>query len=381
MSKQSFIKKKERNGSMLKITFQGDEMDPSLVNAIRRILMGELRTYSLMDNFTIHANTTMFNDEYLETRINMIPIFLKDPKNIKILDEKLVFKICEDGKPNEALVNTGDLDLMIKAHMLQVYDQYGNRVDMDIKDLIPYDFILLKMRKGEKFHMSVEVSDGIGRNHTSWKSCIATYKFENPVSTGEKKVSGKNPITKESHESIADKRGYSKNRWENPKNISLTLKSNGHYETEDCFLMALDTLEENLLSFRVLVDNPARGQDEDVTRVEIIPSSDIENYIQIKVMDPDRVGQPLATHTLGNLLANHMYYNLFDQVKGDLNRIRESMCSYRQPHPLDSIIYLHIKTPDGLYKNSDQNPSLKLLDETIDRLLGYIRKLRSEFKG
>lgn len=379
MSVSKFIKKREKIGSILKLVFQGEEMDPSLINAFRRILIGELKSYSLMGNFTIHANTTNFNDEYLETRIKLLPIYLKNAK--KPIEDNLVLKICEEGKPNGALINHDDLDMYVTAHMFQVYDQYGNRTQYQIQDLIAYDFILLKMRKGERFHLSVEIADGIGCHHTSWKSCMVTYKFENPVSSGEKEVKQSNPITGELHETIQDKKNYANNHWDNPRNLSLTLKPVGHYDVEDCFLMALDTLEDNLLSFRVLVDHPARGNDEGITKVEIIPSTDIDNYLQIKVTDSDQTSQPLATHTIGNLLANHMYYRLFKMVGGDLNRVRESMCAYRQPHPLDSIIYLHIKTPDGLYRNADQSPSLKLLDETIEDLLAYLRKIRLEFQG
>lgn len=378
----NLIAEKERNGSVLRIRFQGMEMDPSFVNTLRRIIMGELPCYSLMGNFTIHSNTSIYNDEYLETRFKLVPIYVADVKKSEILDQRLVFHICEDNNPKAPLVNENDLDLVVTTHMLQIYDEYGNKLEYDVKDYILYDFPMLKLRKGEEFHLSVEINDGIGRNHSSWKSAIVTYKFENDVSLRRPEKNAKrNPISNEVIETIKDKKEYKKNVHSNPESISMTIKGNGHYEPETCFMLALNNLEEKLHNFRLLVENPMASQAEErTTKVEILPNNDIENYIQIKVTDPDKSNFPLATHTMGNLLANHLYYHLYDKIQGDIQKIRESMCSYNYPHPLDTIIYVNIKTPEGLYGNTERYPSLELLDETITNLLGYIAKLRKEFQ-
>ena len=236
------------------------------------------------------------------------------------------------------------------------------------------------MRKGQKIHVSVEIDSGIGRMHATYKGCQVTYKFENDVTMGKKKVDATNPITGEKHETIADKQGYPKNRWGNPQQIGITIRPNGHYDPELCFSLAIDTIITKLDSFQLLLDNEGARGDEDVTQIEIIPSPDIENYIQIKITDPDETKQPLATHTLGNLIANHMFYRLSDLVKGDINKIRESMTAYRQPHPLLKVVYLHIKTPDGLYtKQGNKSDPMRLLDETIMRLRESLREIKNTF--
>jgi len=380
------ITKQQKKGNVLSLTFKGDSMDQSMVNAFRRILMGELKTYSLMGNFTIHSNTSIFNDEYLESRVKMVPIYVKDPSNLELFEERLIFHLCEEDNPKNPLVNEEDLDLMVTSHMFQIYDEYGNKKKYDIKDVIPYDFPLLKLRKGQEFHLSVESADGIGKIHTSWKSAIATYKFENRISDqpppekGDKSIKT-NPITGEIIETIEDKKAYKRDKNDNPAKITLTIKGTGHYDPEVCFLLTLDNLEEKLQNFLLLVDNPMVSQQGDQsTKIEVIPSTDIENYVQIKVTDPDDARMPLATHTLGNLLSNHMFYNLNNKVKENLDKIRESMCSYRVPHPLDAIIYINIKTPENLYKDSERYPALELLNETTEDILRYIAEIRKEFK-
>ena len=365
----------------LKITFQGDRIDPSFVNCLRRLMIGECPSYSLAGDFTIHLNTSSLNDEYIMTRVHMIPIFVSTIDDLSFFEKKPIFWIAAKGDIRNPLINNDDKDLMVTTHMLQVFDKSGNPLDVDIKQLIKYDFPILKLRKGQEFHLEVTPVSGIGHNHATFKTGMVTYKFENPVSSGEKDVKSVNPITKEKLETIADKKAYFKNDRGNPRNITITVRENGHYTVEDCVRLALRIMEDKLLRLQVLIDNRmGLGTDDTQTSIEIIPSTDIENYIQIKIVDPDVSDMPLATHSIGNLLANHMNYRIEELIKGDLEMIRDSMASDRRPHPLDEIIYLNIKTPKNLYgKDFTGNASERLLDETIGDLLGYIRQIKGKF--
>jgi len=380
--KSKLVKSIARDGEVLKITFQNESMDPSFVNALRRLMIGECPSYSLAGDFTIHLNTSIFNDEYIMTRVKMIPLFVENLEDLSFFDQKPVFHLCAPDDPKNPLINNDDVDLMVTTHMFQVYDQTGNPLsDYKIQDLIPYNIPIMKLRKGQEFHLEIEPMSGIGHNHATFKTGMITYKFENSVSNGEKKVSAINPITKEKLETIADKQGYPQNERGNPRAIQMTVSSVGHYTPENCLRLALNTLEDKLLRLQVLVDNRIESNDENETRVEIIPSTDIENYIRIKIIDPDQTDVPLATHTMGSLLAAHLSYRMHSLVNGDLDRIREAMTSYQRPHPLDEIIYLNIKTPSDLYgRDYSGNAPERMLDETINDLLEYIGELKKTFK-
>jgi len=382
-----FIKSRKFANNILHLTFQHEEMDHSLINAFRRIIIGENLTYSLRGDFSpntgnskILLNTSCFNDEYLINRIHMIPLDQK----LASENTELVFHLCRLADTKQPIINDGDVDIIISAHHFQIYDNTGNKSKIDVKEIIPYDFPLIKLRKGQEFHLFVKPEIGIGRRNATWKSCTATMKYENLISNmSDKEIKESkiktNAITGAPLETLQDKKNYPKNNLGNPINISLTLKSNGHMNVEDCFRTTLDTLENKLRNIRLLISNPMTNHDDKSTTVEIIPSSDIEHFLQVKITDPDKTLLPMATHTIGNLLAEHMNYRLLKMTNNNMDKIRESMAAYLNPHPLDSVIYIKIKTPDTLYKNTD-NPSLRLLDDTIEDILGYISKIRTEFK-
>lgn len=367
------------------VLFNGPGMDPSLVNGIRRTIIGELPCYSLRGKFTLHVNTSDLNDEYLMTRINMMPLYVDNIEDNIYDKNNIVFWLCAKGDNKKALLNEKDEDLEVTAHMFQIFDKSGNLMDLKIEDIIKYNFPLLKLRKGREFHLEVEPSKNIGRHNSTYKAGMVTYKFENPVSRGDKEVTKRNPITNEKVESLQDKQGYERNEYNNPKNISLTIRSNGHYKAIDCLKLGIKTLENKIQQLLLLLDNrnlnrknanPILGNSATETTIEIIPSTDIPNYIRIKITDPDDIISPLATHTIGNLIACHMNYRIEKLVKGDMSRIREAMASYSRPHPLDEIIYLNIKAPDNLYgKEFTGNASERLLEETLNDILTHIRFL------
>lgn len=373
-SKSKSVQITTSTSGMVSLLFSGPEMDPSLVNGIRRSIMGETPCYSLQGGFTIHVNTSDLNDEYLMNRVNMVPLYVDDLDNTKFYDSKdVVFWICAKGDNKKPLLNEGDVDMEVTTHMMQVFDKSGNLLeDVKIEDLIKYNFPLLKLRKGREFHLEIEPSKNIGHNHATYKSGIVTYKFENPVSMGVKEVTKKNPITGEKVESLADKQGYERNEYNNPKNISMTIRSNGHYKAIDCFKLGVETLVRKIQHLQLLLDNRSKGINSE-TSIEIIPSTDIANYVRIKITDPDHSQTPLATHTIGNLIACHMNYRIERLVKGDLDRIRQAMASYTRPHPLDEIIYINIKAPDNLYgRDFKGNSSERLLEETITDILEHL---------
>lgn len=393
-SQDGFISSVERIGDDLKLIFQGEEMDPSFLNALRRIMIGENTTLSLMGDFTIHQNGSKLNDEYIETRVKLMPI--RDEMKDKIGD--LVFWLSRDNDTKSPLINQDDRPLIVTSEMFQIYDSSGNRLDdkYQVTDFIPYNMPLLKLRKGEEIRLSVEVNSGIGRNHASWKSAGVTMKNENPVSLGEAKKTGPvSPITGERLETIEDKRSYRRNLFGNPENISLRISYNGHLRPDQVFLLTLDTLETKLNSFQLLLDPSAQNlQDDDtVTTIKVTPPSpEIPRKIEVTVKDPEETSNPLATHTIGNLLRNHMSYRLVrmtaiepteaNPLGMNLEQIRQSISAHMIPHPLDPIMILKIRTPPEIGYSDDDGvePSLKLLNDTIDDLLGYIKAIKKEFR-
>jgi len=369
-----------RQGQDLKITFQGDEMDPTLINALRRTLIAEIPTYSLSKNLTPLSNTTVAfkNNECVIDRFSLMPIFVKDRQQANFLEQDIYFYVCAQGDPDHPLVNEDDQDLEVNAWNLQIFDSHKNPVKLSIKELILYNQPLLKLRKGEEFHFRGQIAKGVGHYNTTFKGCRVAYKYENQVSLSKPSPdSKKSPITGKPLETLQDKRDFQMNRWGNPQHISLTLKPLGHYEPAVCFEIALETLEQKLLILQNLLGNPNQYTS---TKLQIIPDTNIENRIIIKIQDIVKTEDFLASHTIGEMVTRHMYYKLIDKVNNNLDKVRESLVSFRRMHRLDPVIIIDIKTPSGLYSKSD-DPPIQLFNETIDDLLSYINQLKQDLKS
>ena len=99
------------SANRLMVRFEHPSMDQSFVNALRRILIGELKTYSLMAHTKISKNTTSFNNEFILSRIQMIPVKINDTSDLEWLERNLIFRFCDDNNWEDPIINEGDLDL------------------------------------------------------------------------------------------------------------------------------------------------------------------------------------------------------------------------------------------------------------------------------
>lgn len=368
----------EDNGK-IKITFQGDEMTPAFVNALRRVSMAEIMTYSLMNNVEVLHNTSKAykNNEFVSDRVRLIPIYISDPKHSSLVNDNLIFSICAKDDSTRPLVNNNDDTLTITAHDFQIFDEEKNLSrKYDITEMIKYPLPIISLRKGEEVHIKTGIKGGVGALHASWKGCIPTYKWENTISLDPPKDAKRSLITNEVLETIDDKRNYPKTNVGNPQHISLSISDTGHYDSDIVFGLALDTLEEKLLVLSNLVDNPMANKD---TIVEIVPNANFDMLaISIKIEDKVRTPMFLASETIGKLLSSTMFYILYEKINGNMDKLRECMCADRKPHPLDNIIYIDIKTTKNLYPKAESQPR-QLFNEAIDKLLKLIKEVRTEF--
>lgn len=369
----------EDNGK-LKLTFQGDEMTPAFVNSLRRICMAEIVTYSLMDVEILHNTSRVYkNNQFVSDRVKLIPIYINDPKHSSLVNEKLFFYISAKDDSTRFLRNEADDTLTITAHDFQIFDEEKNlNHKYDIKEIIKYPLPILSLRKGEEVHIKVSIKGGVGALHASWKGCIPIYKWENTTSLNPQKDAKRSLITNEVLETMDEKRNYPKTEMGNPKNISLSICDNGHYDSDIVFRLALDKLEEKLLILSNLMDNPKASQD---TVVEIIPNANFDMLaISIKIEDKVRTPTFLATETIGKLLSSAMFYILYEKVQGNIDKLRECLCTDRKPHPLDNIIYIDIKTAKDLYSKVESQPR-QLFNDTIEKLLKLIKEVKTEFSA
>mmetsp|Transcript_19351 Transcript_19351/g.26677 ORF Transcript_19351/g.26677 Transcript_19351/m.26677 type:complete len:307 (-) Transcript_19351:219-1139(-) len=170
------------------ITFILSDADSSIANALRRIMISEVPTIA-MDLVEISANNTVLNDEFIVHRMALIPLTcsnvienFKDSQNCcdsecENCTVNFTLQVgCEEDR--NKLVTSKDLKSS-NSHVVPTVsdtssyssDDYGERKEVPI--------LIVKLRQGQRLHLTAKAIRGIGKNHAKWSPvCGVSYKME-----------------------------------------------------------------------------------------------------------------------------------------------------------------------------------------------------------
>lgn len=380
----------------LSITFNNLRTDSSFVNAIRRILIGELKTYSLSGDIDIKTNTTkgLFkNNQIIINTISQIPIFINNVTD-KLLNKDPRFIISDINDPHKPFINNNNEDITLYAHNFIIYDNNDHIIDFPIKDIILHNTSFIKLRKGEQIHIEVRPKDGIGRNnYAKWKGARVNYRFESYTSLGLIKPTniGNSPITNLPFETNDEKQNYPINIYNEPTHITLQISSIDHHTEIDSFILALDTLHNKLLTIINMIDDPNSNN---ISKIKIKYDDNIDNKLTVIItdlidqLDGIEHNNPLATDTLANIISSHILYNILDHIgtNDTNNQLKNIFATYKQPHPEDPVIEIYTKIPNDLLPpninksiTGNHTPSYKIFIYTINQIALMITDIKTEF--
>ncbi len=152
------IKKIEKNDRTIKFSVKG--ATPALVNAIRRAIQVNVKSFAV-DNVNIYENTSVMFNEMLAHRLGMLPI-QTDTKTYKKKDT---------------------VTLMVeKEGPCTVYSKDIRSTDPKI-EVIDKKIPILKLGKEQKIKIEMEATVDSGRTHTKWLPGIMSYSYNKDVFT------------------------------------------------------------------------------------------------------------------------------------------------------------------------------------------------------
>ncbi len=141
-----------------------EDVDVSIVNAIRRAILTEVPTVAVED-VIFYENDSPLHDEILALRIGLIPIKVNVP--LKFRDE------CEcNGKGCPMCTVYLRLE---KEGPATVYS-HDIVVEEGVAE-IPKNIPIVKLAKNQKLKLEAEAILGRGKEHAKWQSGIASYKY------------------------------------------------------------------------------------------------------------------------------------------------------------------------------------------------------------
>lgn len=140
----------------LNLEFDLINSTPALSNALRRILISEIKWYAFHDAF-ISQNNSIFPDEYLVHRIGLIPVKLKENETFQVVD--YYFEVSNNTKENINVYS----DSIVST--VEIFD-------------IQKNVLICKLAPGNAISMKLRIAEGIGKTHVKWSPvALCTFRL------------------------------------------------------------------------------------------------------------------------------------------------------------------------------------------------------------
>ena len=342
------IKKVNINNN--KLTFEIKNIDVSILNSIRRIILSEIPNVAFefepynIDNqkIIIDKNTCPLHNEIIQQRLSMIPLNFTTDEIIDFETDKYNFVLKKKNKT--------DSIIDITTEHIEIFDDKNKKYDEKfIRKIFPSnkitkDFILITKLKpniinkenGNEISIEMKATKDIAKNYSGFgyvSQCSyfniidekqAQNVLEKKIQDGELKGLNKEEIVEleENFKTLEKHRIFFKNQYDEPSHFEFTVESECRVKPGYLFYKAIDIIDEklNLLIKNIYDDN---------IRFEKVENS--KNMYNLSINN--------ETHTLGNLIQSLLFNNFIrENDKKDINYI-----GYNCPHPLENVMIIKIQ--------------------------------------
>ncbi len=148
-----------------RMSFVLEDGSTAMANALRRIMMMEVPIMAV-EEVDFFENTSGMFDEFIAHRIGLIPL-TTDLKAYK-LPEDCDIKNCNKCSAVATLEVEGPGNIYSKELKFET-----TKVKV-VEDKIP----IMKLLEGQKLRLEARAMLGIGKKHSKYQACIATYKLK-----------------------------------------------------------------------------------------------------------------------------------------------------------------------------------------------------------
>lgn len=368
------------------LKFLAEDVDCSLLNAIRRIIIGEVPTlafrteYGRESDIKILKNTSALHNEFLGHRLSLLPIHYDYTKFDDFTPDKYLFVLKKQNTTNRTMdITTEHIEVkdISKDPPTIMSDTF--RESLFPRDPITKDFILINKLKpsksgigeeGEELDITMRATMGIGNENSQFcPTCVSVFtnvqdpekveaEFNDLIARKNAERKG-NPLSTQevnaeriTFNSLDAQRYFFTDERGEPNKFEFTIESDGRIPSHVILTMSLDIFKEHIRRF---VDNV-----KDETKVEIYSSDCIMNSYDVAISDED--------YTIGYLLQYYIY-KLYQSVEEPVVKYIAS----NVPHPLESKLVFRI----GMVETGTKPEAIrKLIVNTCEVINNQVSKLR-----
>nr|QOI90445.1 hypothetical protein HWQ62_00309 [Pyramimonas orientalis virus] len=323
--------------SPYEISFSVKDVDLSIVNSLRRVVLSEIENvgfffdptdFSEDKDIIIHQNDTPLHNEFLQHRIALVPINVS-PKELENWDMGTYKFILEKNN------NTGSL-LNVYSSDFQVVNTKTDKVEAELsKRWFPADpitkqhILLAKLNTKANSGLRIEAYASVGSptKSTSYGmvsniSIAFTVNEQHAKKELDKFLENnkeKSSVANLTHqfESIEKERHYYRNKYREPNRFNIHLVSECSIPCKYIYQKAISLLKEKVLKFQ--------NSNYEIVNHNMLFSIIINN----------------ENHTLGNLYQS-LVFNHYIRENND-NEYNVNYIGYNVPHPLEKVLLIKIK--------------------------------------
>lgn len=168
------------------ISFSISNIDVSVANAMRRILISEIPSMAI-ETVEILDNNTPLIDEYLVHRLGQIPLITNDIDSFNFKKDCSCIVRCENCSFEFSLDVQNTTDDIIDIFSSNLIPQ--NNINNKTVNPVQYSFhnegiLIAKIAPGQKIKFNAFCSKGTGSEHAKFSCvCPATYDFDENTNT------------------------------------------------------------------------------------------------------------------------------------------------------------------------------------------------------
>lgn len=318
------------NKKLNRISFETKDIDLSILNGIRRILLMDIPILGFIGNgidttVNIMENTTVLNNEIITNRIALIPLDVSEKYNDKYIlgDNKLEIELNVSCAENIKIITTQDLIVTIDEQKVPNFFKK------------PY-ITITKLRKNESLHLKAEAVKETGRKNASFNIVSGVTVYNNP------KVSFTNTKS-----IIEQERDY--NEGEYVLEFEIINNTISH---KYMLLKAIDILINKL---SVLIDKSTIDQFE----------NNEETY---------DFSIPDENDTVGNIIQSYIFDNYVISKRKTVENCICTYIGYIVKHPLDKVLTIRMTLKDAKSKEEYINFLGITCNEIIENKLQIIKE-------
>lgn len=335
------------NESKNTLTFTLENVNVSVANALRRIIVSNIPTFAFKtypheeSNVVIHKNNTRLNNEIIKQRISCIPIHIKNHD----IDYSNLECIIDKKNDTDAMVYVTTEDFQIKNTLT---NKFLSREE--VKKIFPSnkttkDYILIaRLRQkfndtnpGEHLHFTAKLSLETAKTDGAFNvshTCFYRNSVDPVLQNKEWSSFEKNLLVNSSEEKEDAKKNWYLHeglRFTKPNSFDFTVESVGVFTNKELVLKACSIFQEKMKKIFESIQNDGSLIQKSKTTME--------NSFDITLKNED--------YTIGKVIEYLLHDNYYKVDKKDTSKKLLNYVGFRKMHPHDddSIVRIALTKP------------------------------------